>query len=146
MDKPLFFDSRVRVTVELATLDGVSYPIRAISSLAVREVPNPNGWVLALIKVVGWSGLALGALGLLGAATSASGRDGGAEFFAFLFAVSGGLRIWAGSGAKAVKVYALAIGSAGGERQALVAKDVSWVTQVRMAIEEAMRYARHKEG
>ena len=118
----IFADARVLVTAEIVTIDGVSYAVRNITSVLVREQPRKGGWFPTALMLVG------GLLVLVGL-----GGSGGALMLGVCM-FGGGLSL-TGKNAR----FALMLGSAGGERQALESDDQTWLGRVRNAIEEAMR-------
>ncbi len=139
----LHFDDRVLVTREMATIDGVSYPIRAISSLAVRELPPQGGCAAPTFMIVGGVLALLGLLALIGSALPEKGgqgpRGGPVEMAATMILIGVSMFGFGWTMTRAPRRYALVLGSAGGERQALESTDAAWLAIVRMALEEAMR-------
>jgi uncharacterized membrane protein len=139
----IHFDERVLVTTDIATIDGVSYPIRAISSLAVRELPSKGGYAAPTFMIVGGVLALLGLLALIGSALPEKGgqgpRGGPVEMAATMILIGVSMFGFGWTMTRAPRRYALVLGSAGGERQALESTDAAWLAIVRIAIEEAMR-------
>ncbi len=145
MAEPLHFDNRVLVTRDMATIDGVSYPIRAISSLVVREVPRKGGCLIPALMLGGCLVIVVTALSLVGSMLPDPGRAGGGPHGASpasavtIMLVGVAMFGFGWSLQSAPPSYALVLGSAGGERHAVESADVAWLVLVRTALEEAMR-------
>jgi hypothetical protein len=51
--KPIYFDNKVMITNNLATIFGVSYPVRAISSITIRRRVAASGVFQFLVVIIG---------------------------------------------------------------------------------------------
>jgi hypothetical protein len=142
----IFFDDRAFITHSIATLDGVSYPINAISSLATREVKRSRPWAEWPCYFFGFpiAGISLGSLiaafiDLAKIADSAAaGQAGAAGLFLLLGAP---LIIWGRELGDRKPACALVITTAAGERAAITTPDRAYVDRLRASIEHAIHLA-----
>lgn len=133
----IYADERVSVSPALAVIDGVSYPVAGLTSLAVRREPQGRGCLAAAVLAAAVACLGFALLGGLATAYDRGAR-GPWGLVTFLAVIGLGLgRLWLRL-RNPPQMWALVVTTAAGERRALVSPDAARLDRVRAALEEAV--------
>ncbi|ATQ67760.1 MULTISPECIES: DUF6232 family protein [Methylosinus] len=150
----IFSDERAIITAAIATLDGVSYPTAAISSLSVRQAPARHGCAIVILWLIALPLLAFGALAALvvvvegvqyfsGTAPAVHAHEVRETIGPAGVALVLGLVVasFARHLARSNEVFELCIATSGAERVALASQDKDYLQRLRTAIEAAIQAA-----
>lgn len=113
-------DGNVTITKTLAVVNGVSYPTNTISAISVRKIPLSYAWLI-------WS-IILGVVAL--------GAVADHYYVAALICVGIVVLLVA---LRPKQTYSLMVRSAGADTSVLASRDLSYLGNVKGAIEEAVR-------
>lgn len=141
LEEVLFEQGHARVTTTKVQIGGTTYPLNGITSVrTLKRADSPLMGILLL--VFGASMLVMAAmcgLPMLSPDATQDAATAAAPFF-FFFGGGGaivlliGITTMRGLGTR----YAVVLGTAGGDRQALVTRDGDFAAEVRDAIEQAI--------